>query len=203
MHSVPVPGLGWLFAGPIRAWSNFNAIGGAVSDVTSHRVSKAMQIDGEQRDRMYDGVYVPNDMNDPVGRLALTFKLVKEAEGIERKIKKAIKAKKLPKKRVSALLDQAVAQSVITQGEYDLIQKAEAARYDAIQVDDFSPDEYFRKDRPKAPENNRARPVTSHKSSVDEPIPNPDRREAKISESGSDVGAEASTTTGEKQPAVS
>ncbi len=198
-QNLPVPGLSWLFAGPIKAWSGFNTLGSGVSDRISHEVSKAMQTQGEARDRMHKGVFISEDTKDPVGRLAQTFELVKSAEAIERKVKKAIKAKQLPKKRVSQLLDQALAQSIITQNEYDLIKKAEAARYDAIQVDDFSPEEYFRADRKKAPENNMARPVTALKDSTGEPIPNPDRAEIgqeKVS------GSQLDPNQGEEQPAV-
>ena len=69
--------------------------------------------------------------------------MVKKAEAIERKIKKAVKAKKLPKKRVRFLVDEALTQGIITKEESDTLSKAVEMRLDAIQVDDFSQEEYL------------------------------------------------------------
>ncbi len=70
------------------------------------------------------------------------FKLSSKATGVERKIKKAVRAKKLPKKRAKDLIDLAVEKGIISKEEQEVISKATAARWDAIQVDDFKDDEY-------------------------------------------------------------
>ncbi|MCB0377795.1 MAG: acyl-CoA dehydrogenase [Bdellovibrionales bacterium] len=142
-QNLPVPGLSWLFRGPIRLWSRFNAISGQVSDKTSHKVAQLIQQDSEQRDRLTEGVYMSTNPDDALARLDNAFKMVKKAEAIEKKIKKASKQKVLPRGRVSALIDLALEKAVITPEEHQTIKKSEEMRLDAIQVDDFSQEEYL------------------------------------------------------------
>ena len=57
-------------------------------------------------------------------------------------IYKAVKAGQLPKDRPAKLVMKAAEAGIITGDEAALIQKAEAARWDAIQVDSFTQEEY-------------------------------------------------------------
>ena len=114
-----------------------------ISDEMSHEVSQLLQKDSEQRARLLEtGLYVPN-AEDSVGRLHNAFKAVKAAEGIEKKIRKAIRKKELPKIKGAGILPVALEKGVITQDEFDQVKKAEELRNDAIQVDDFGPEEFF------------------------------------------------------------
>jgi acyl-CoA dehydrogenase len=142
-ENIQVPGLTWFFKGPITWWTRLNALDGEVSDKVSHQVAQLIQQDSEQRDRLTDGIYMPTDPSEALAKLDQTFKMVKKAEGIERKIRKAVKAKTLPKGRVPQLLDQALEKQVITQEEYNTIKKAEEMRNDAIQVDSFTQERYL------------------------------------------------------------
>ncbi|MCJ8276463.1 MAG: DUF1974 domain-containing protein, partial [Bdellovibrionales bacterium] len=142
-QNLPVPGLTWFMKGPVFWWTRFNAVGSGVDDKNSHKVAKLIQEDTEQRDRLTEGVYIGESINDPAFRLDQAFKMVKKAEGIEKKIKKAVRAKTLPKKRVNQLIDEALEKNVITKEEYETLSKATEMRNDAIQVDDFSQEQYL------------------------------------------------------------
>lgn len=71
--------------------------------------------------------------------------MVKKAEDIERKMRKAVRKKVIPKKKGLELVELAYQNKVIDASEYEVMKQAEVVRLDAIQVDDFSPEEYFYK----------------------------------------------------------
>ncbi len=145
-ENIQVPGLSWFFNGPVAWWARFNSLDGAISDKVSHQVAHLIQQDTEQRDRLTTGIYLPDDPTNPLTRLDQTFKMVKSAEAVERKIKQAVRAKTLPRKRVAQLFDEALAQKVISQEEYDMVKKAQEMRNDAIQVDSFTQEEYVNRE---------------------------------------------------------
>jgi acyl-CoA dehydrogenase len=93
--------LGWWMRGPAAFWSRLNPIGAPPGDREGSRVAALLQIPGEQRDRLTEGIYLPSDPEEAVGRLERALTLdARTPEG-------------------------------------------EAARREAIQVDDFSLDEYL------------------------------------------------------------
>ena len=141
--NLQVPGATWFFRGPLAAWSRFNRISGEPSDRTGGRVAALMQVPGEQRDRLFGGVFVPTDPTTAVGRFEHAMTLAYQAEGVVGKVKDAVKARKLPKANPATLVGKAVEAGILTAAEADLLQRAEAARNDAIQVDSFTTDEYF------------------------------------------------------------
>lgn len=140
--NLQVPGLTWFFKGVVGRWARLNSFGPGPSDDLGHEVCVKMLSLSEQRERLTKGIYIPEDGEDGLGKLEWAFKLTKQAADVERKIKKAVKAKTLPKKRVAALVDLAVEKNVITSDEKDLIAKSIAARWDAIQVDDFADEDF-------------------------------------------------------------
>ena len=141
--NLTVPGATWLFRGPVAAWSRLNRISALPSDRVGHRVASAMQVPGEQRDRLFGGVFSSLDPEHALGRFENAMRLCYEAEGVVRKVRDAVKRRELPKAHPVALIGQAVEAGVITPDEAALLQRAEEARNDAIQVDSFSTDEYF------------------------------------------------------------
>jgi acyl-CoA dehydrogenase len=139
--NLPVPGLTWLFRGPLYAWSHLNSLARDANDKHTHKIASLMMTDSEQRVRLTEGIYMPKD-----GHLALleeTFRVVKQAETIDRKVRAAVKAKTLAKAKGRALYDNALAANVITREEHALLARAEELRNEAIQVDDFSQEEYL------------------------------------------------------------
>lgn len=140
--SLEVPGLTWFFRGPLSWWVRFNTLSTGVQDSSSHALSTLIQEDSEQRDRLTEGIYLPKNENEAITRLDNAFKAVKKAEAIERKVRKAVRAKTIPKIKGDKVYDEALKANVITQTEFDQIKKASDLRWDAIQVDDFTQQEY-------------------------------------------------------------
>ncbi|MCP3982715.1 MAG: acyl-CoA dehydrogenase [bacterium] len=143
-ENLDPPAMGWLFRGPIAAWSRFNPLATAPTDHMGTRVARALQRPGELRDRHTAGVYLPTDPETAIGRLDRAMALCAEAEGVERKLKQAIRARKLAKAPPATLITEALEKSIITVEEASLLRAAEEARDDAIQVDSFSLEEYKR-----------------------------------------------------------
>jgi len=143
--NITVPGLTWLFRGPIRWWSSINALAGEFHDSHTHKIASLISMDSEQRNRITEGIYMPENMEEQLKRLDETFKVVKRAESAERKVKKAIKSGTLPKQKMADLINLAFEKGVITREEQNDLITSEAMRYQAIQVDDFSEDEYLGK----------------------------------------------------------
>lgn len=140
--NLKVPGLRWFFKGWLGAWSRINSMGSQASDGWSHLISTAMMTPGKMRDRLTDGIYLPTERSEAIGRLEYAFVTVLKAEDAEKKVKKAIRSGVLPRKKVHLLLDEARSKNVITAEELALIQEADEVRNDAIQVDDFSEEQY-------------------------------------------------------------
>ncbi|MFN1834507.1 acyl-CoA dehydrogenase [Balneola sp. MJW-20] len=149
LKEIKVPGLSWAMrlAG---LWGRLNPIGTQPSDYLGHKVAKAMQTKGEARDRITEGIFIPSDKHEALGRYEYAFDLISQASSIYSKLYTAMKRRDIPKGSVLNALDKAVGGGFISQDEADLIRKAEAARDDAVQVDDFSLEEYL-KHTPNAP----------------------------------------------------
>ena len=143
--NIEVPGLSWFFRGPVRSWSGFNAFAGEPSDKHTHKIASLMMEDSEQRLRLTEGIFIPKDPEQAVARLELTFQAVKRAEAIERKVRKAVREKQIPKLKGEAAAKAALDKGVITADEHAQLSKAEHMRYQAIQVDDFTQDEYVKR----------------------------------------------------------
>ena len=142
-ENLKIPGLSWFLRGPVNWWMRLNSLDSPLSDSLSHKLAHLIQQDSEQRDRLTKGIYISDDPCDGLNRLDQTFKVVKKAEAVERKIRKARRSRILPKKRVMHIMDMALEKSVITKEEYELIKKAEEMRNDAIQVDSFTQEDYL------------------------------------------------------------
>ena len=108
-RNIALPGLGWFFAGPVRLWSQLNSLGNGVSDKILNQIATLIQKDGEQRDRLTDGIYYSKTVGDALNRIDTTFKTISQADKILGKIKKAVKARQLPKKKMGpSLIKEAV-----------------------------------------------------------------------------------------------
>lgn len=140
--NLKVPMMGWLFKGIIGTWSRFNSIGHSPSDSLSHKMCTAIQTDLALRDRLTDGIYIPTKRDQAVARYDHAMAVTLKAEAAERKIRQAVKAGQLPRKKVHMLVDEAHQKSIISQDEFNTLKEADAVRLDAIMVDDFSDEQY-------------------------------------------------------------
>lgn len=141
--NLKIPGLRWFFKGWIGAWSRINSVGSQASDGWSHAIASAMQKEGGLRDRLSEGIFIPTDRNkDQLARLEYAFTMVHRADAIEKKIRKAVRAGELPKKKVHLLLEEAAQKNVISSEELNTLKEANMVRNDAVQVDDFNEEQY-------------------------------------------------------------
>ena len=135
--------LGFPFRGPVLWWSRLNTLSSMPSDETGGRVAQILQQPGAERDALTRGVYVPEDVNEALGRLENAFRLVKASEPVLKKVYKALRAGKISKDRIDRMVGKALELDIITREEAELLQQAELAREDAIQVDSFTQEDYM------------------------------------------------------------
>ena len=141
-RNIRVPLLTWLFRGPVAAWSRINSLSGGPSDHDGHLVAEAIQVPGEQRERIFSGSFVQTDKSRGVARMERALRAVYAALPLERKLKKAVRSGTVPRAPLSASIDAAVATSVLSKDEADVLLRAEELRNDIIQVDDFTLEDY-------------------------------------------------------------
>lgn len=142
--NMDVPVVGWFFRGPIRWWSRLNTLAFQPGDELTHDVAQLLLQDEEVRERLTKGIYMPTDANtESLARLERAYKAIRKASSIEKKLVRARKQKLIPKKMTAEVYAMAVEKNIITQDELRIIEEAERLRYDAIQVDDFSEQEYL------------------------------------------------------------
>jgi acyl-CoA dehydrogenase len=141
-NEISVPGLSWLFRGPIGLWSRINRIGKKPSDKLGHKVAQAMQERGERRDRMTSDIYISKSTDEAIGKYEHAMMLIEESFPIYKKLYKATKARDLKKATVLDQIEPALEKGIIDAHEAEKVKAAEEARYDAILVDEFTLDEY-------------------------------------------------------------
>ncbi len=141
-YNFKAPGISWFFRGVLGSWSRIKRISSCPSDGQGSQVAAIVQTPGEQRTRLTDGVFVSNSGQDHFHKLEKALITVKAAEATDRKIKSAVRSKQLPRLKGAPLYDEALKQKVITQPEFDTLALAEKVRWEMIQVDEFTLDEY-------------------------------------------------------------
>jgi acyl-CoA dehydrogenase len=141
--NLTLPGLTWLFRGPVAAWSRLNRLGSMPSDDLGHRVARILLTPGAQRDRLTAGIFLPADPSTALGRLDHAMALCHQSDALQTKLRDAVKSGTLEKAAPARLVQQAVEKGVLTAAEAKLLAEAEAAREDAIQVDAFTLEAYM------------------------------------------------------------
>jgi len=129
---------------PVALWSRLNSLGSGPSDDSLAAIARAMQVPGEQRERLFDGLYMPEGEEEAVTRLERAFIACTEAEVVFGKIKQAMRKRELAKSALPKAVEPALRAGIISQEEAEIVRKAEALRSDAIAVDGFSHEEYKR-----------------------------------------------------------
>ena len=141
-ENLEVPGLTWFFRYVAAPWSRFNTLGEGASDALGGEVAAGIQTDGGAREWLTDGVYRPDRDDHPLAQMERAFRLSREEYHIGQKVKNAIKRGDLPKKRLDAVVDEAVEKGVITEEERETARRADEAREEYVKVDAFDLDEY-------------------------------------------------------------
>lgn len=106
-------------------------------DRLDHRVAEMLLSPSAARDRLTEGMHVPVDRDESLGRIEDALMKVVLAEPVERKVMKAVRDGVLQKGSDEEMLQEAVRTGVILHEEEALVRAAMAARNEVIRVDDF------------------------------------------------------------------
>ncbi|MES1948837.1 acyl-CoA dehydrogenase [Salinisphaera sp. C84B14] len=139
-----VPVLGWILRYPGRFWLKINPLSTGPRDSMDRAVAASIQAPGAQYQRVAGGMGTPRDDEPGMGRLLNAWRLVSEAQEPTMRVRKALHKKQIQAPNLLEALESAVGVGVITQDDAAKIRKAEAARLEAIQVDTFSAEEYYK-----------------------------------------------------------
>jgi len=112
------------------------------SDRLGHEVARLLIEPSATRDRLTADVYLPTDVEEPVGALEAALAATIEAEPIEAKLKKAQKEGRFdPGLMVGGSVDEvwikAREAGVISADEYTVVERRNRLRDKVIRVDDF------------------------------------------------------------------
>jgi acyl-CoA dehydrogenase len=111
------------------------------SDRLGSLVARMASEPGPLRDRLTRHMYVSKDERDPTGVLEVALAKVVAAEGIEKKLEKAIRAGTVQRYHDRDWFAQAVDKGVLTAAEADQLREVEALTARVIAVDHFAPEE--------------------------------------------------------------
>jgi len=190
MRNFPFFGVGWVlrrlvfpFGFPVRA----------AAYSTGKSAVRAALGPGEVRDRLTRDIHVSRDVNDPMGILEVTMEKVIEAEPVERKVEKALKAGMIRRSLDRDWLGDAEAKGIITSDEAKLLRETEELVLKVISVDHFDPDvltgrtriEDTGRGRPEADEATDRTPWPDYHDRVSEPAeaeaaPESDRKDGGV-----------------------
>jgi acyl-CoA dehydrogenase len=141
LQNFGVPFLGAWLRGPALVWARLNPMGAPPSDRLGAAAAATIRKDGEQRERLTDGLFKNRD--GAMGLLEDAFELSLRSDPVLTKVRRAVRRGELPKASPESLLGEALAAGVVTREEADLAERARAARHEAIQVDSFSAEEWL------------------------------------------------------------
>ncbi|MDF1684267.1 MAG: acyl-CoA dehydrogenase [Legionellaceae bacterium] len=112
------------------------------SDKLDHALTKLMTQNNAYRDSLKSGLYLSGDPNQPVDRVEEAFQAFAEAAPLYRKLDGA---KRMKSGNIKEKLAEQVESGKITEDEMNAILAVERARWDAIQVDEFTLDSMKKK----------------------------------------------------------
>ena len=127
---------------PFKYYIALNSLVVDVDDKLSKTLAHTITRKGDIRDRLIDGIYHSKTYKDIEDALSLH----EETIHVVRKIKDAVKSRKLPKANVYSLMDEAVKNDLISKEESDLLHKAQKAKESVVQVDSFTIQEYLNRE---------------------------------------------------------
>jgi acyl-CoA dehydrogenase len=111
----------------------------APDDALGHQAAALLLTPSAARDRLTRHAFHSKEPADPVGRLESTLDQVLAAEPVEDKLQAALK-KRLTAANYAERIAEGLETGAISEDEAALLREAEAARFDAISVDEFAPE---------------------------------------------------------------
>ncbi len=115
------------------------------SDALGHKVAQVILSPSAARDRLTSGIYLPEEDHEQVAKLEDALVKVVAAEPVEQKLRSLLKKGDIEAGSKAEQAEQALKKELISQDEADKVWQAAAARWEVIQVDDFSNDELMHK----------------------------------------------------------
>ncbi len=113
----------------------------APSDLRAHKVAAMVLSHTESRERLVDGAYLERQPGNPVGMLDQALEMALDMEPIEKRIRRAIKEKKIHESTVEQQIDDAEKAEIIGKGEAEKLREYTRLVFELISVDDFEPHE--------------------------------------------------------------
>ena len=110
----------------------------APSDALGQRVAAIILEPSATRDRLTNGMFVSQDVEDATGRIEVALPKVIAAEHIERKLQTLADGKPILEGQHEQLVAEGLRQGIVDAGEAELVRASFAARRAVIEVDHFS-----------------------------------------------------------------
>ncbi|MBK2356978.1 acyl-CoA dehydrogenase [Francisella hispaniensis] len=107
------------------------------SDKLEAQICKSLVSNSDTRQWMKDKCYIPNDDNDPIGRVENAYLASLTTQPIKKKIIDAIKTAKLPKASWQDSIEIALENKIISQQEADIANDMLTKVNNIIQTDEF------------------------------------------------------------------
>lgn len=107
------------------------------SDQLDAKICKELTANKGTRQWMKDICHIPDDDNDPIGRVENAFLAMLDAQSVKEKINKAIKNKDLEKGHWTSLIDEALEKEIITREDYQKVKTMSEKVNNVIQTDEF------------------------------------------------------------------
>lgn len=137
------PLFSWWLNGPSALFLRINPLSRGPADRLIPQAAATIQTLNDQYRRITADIASSDDSEPGMGRLMKAFRLHTELQPVMERIAKAQSERRLPRGMAYELVGQALEAKVITQAEADQLRAANEAALAAIEVDVFSPEEYF------------------------------------------------------------
>ncbi|MDH5600448.1 MAG: acyl-CoA dehydrogenase, partial [Gammaproteobacteria bacterium] len=135
LHNFPNRPISWILRWVIFPWGRLYA---PPNDKLGHEIASLLINPSEMRNRLTEGVFIPEGTNEAISQLENAFRLVIDAEPFEKKIRAFQKSFKPEYAEYNDMLEAALKEGVIDKVEKSVLQQANEARTQVIGVDDFT-----------------------------------------------------------------
>ncbi|MEX1237754.1 MAG: acyl-CoA dehydrogenase, partial [Pseudomonadales bacterium] len=138
------PLVGWWLRYPAALFLRANPLSRGPADKLIAAAAATIQAPGEQYQRLTAGIAQPVESESGRGRLRKAFRLNHESTPLQRKLAMYRKSQEMTEADENEVIEAALRDSVVTDAEVKRLRESGQATQDACEVDEFSPDQYFR-----------------------------------------------------------
>jgi len=138
LRNYPMAWLGWVWLRLLFPWGVQYQ---PVSDKVLHQLTQESMQNGELRLALQEGVFMPQDQNEPISQLEAALAQAIVCEPIFVSLKNRYGRTSIRVASIQDTLAQALADKVISQGEFEAVHTWLDLQRKVITVDDFAPEE--------------------------------------------------------------